>query len=40
VNIKAADQRKQDIPRIYYQDNDPEFGDFDKEEGLDVDLDL
>ena len=27
-------------PRIYYQNEDPEFDDLDEEEGLDDDLDL
>ena len=27
-------------PRIYYQNDDPEFDDLDEEEGLDDDLDL
>ncbi|KAL3783949.1 hypothetical protein ACHAW5_010463 [Stephanodiscus triporus] len=48
MNAEAGDQRKQGSsnvtassgPRIYYEDNDPEFDDYDEEEGLDDDLDL
>jgi hypothetical protein len=39
-DIEASVQEKRDGPRIYYQDNDPEFDDLDEEDGLDDDLDL
>jgi len=51
VNVEASSDRQRERdplnnagpssgPRIFYQNNDPEFDDLDEEEGLDNDLDL
>ena len=51
ANVEASSDRQRERdpsnnagassgPRIYYQNDDPEFDDLDEEEGLDDDLDL